>query len=314
MNPFRGSEVRRHCRRRWGGCRWARAVGGVGWVWQRIEPLLPRRQRRIAYPRRKPLDDIRVLQGILFVLHTGIGWEHLSQELGFGCGMTAWRRLRSWQQAGVWEKLHELLPAELQAADRLEWERAIADSRHLQAKKGARNRSQPRRSRPGGQAPSPRRGGGVPLAWTLTGGNRNSVTRLLELLDRVPVPRPDPVGQTPTADAERRPWLRSRQVPQSGPGARRQAADRTPSDRARLRARPPQLGRRAHLRLAPQLPPTAHRHRPPRRHQRSLAHPRLLPHLLATAGDPIGLGPLSRTGHISPTEAEAGCRWTPRTG
>ena len=78
-----------------------------------------------------------MLQGILFVLHTGIGWEHLPQELGFGCGMTAWRRLRAWQQAGVWEKLHELLLAELHAADQLEWERAIADSSHLQAKKGA---------------------------------------------------------------------------------------------------------------------------------------------------------------------------------
>jgi transposase len=85
------------------------------------------------------------LQGILFVLHTGIGWEHLPQELGFGCGMTAWRRLRAWQQAGVWEKLHELLLAELHAADQLEWERAIADSSHLQAKKGA-SRPAPARS------------------------------------------------------------------------------------------------------------------------------------------------------------------------
>jgi transposase len=29
-------------------------------------------------------------------------------------------------------------------------------------------------------------GGGIPLAWPLTGGNRNDVTQLLELLDRVP--------------------------------------------------------------------------------------------------------------------------------
>jgi transposase len=107
-------------------------------LWQRIEPLLPKKQRRFRNPGRKPLDDRRVLQGILFVLHTGIGWEHLPQELGFGCGMTAWRRLRDWQQAGVWEKLHELLLAELHAAERLEWERAVADSSHLQAKKGAR--------------------------------------------------------------------------------------------------------------------------------------------------------------------------------
>jgi transposase len=114
-------------------------------LWQRIEPLLPRKQRRFRYPGRRPLDDRKVLQGILFVLHTRIGWEHLPQELGFGCGMTAWRRLRAWQQARVWEKLHELLLAELHAADQLEWERAIADSSHLQAKKGA-SRPAPARS------------------------------------------------------------------------------------------------------------------------------------------------------------------------
>jgi len=114
-------------------------------LWERIEPLLPRKPRRFRYPGRMPLDDRRVLQGILFVLHTGIGWEHLPQELGFGCGMTAWRRLRDWQQAGVWEKLHELLRSELHAADQLEWERPVADSRHLQAKKGA-TRPAPARS------------------------------------------------------------------------------------------------------------------------------------------------------------------------
>src|SRR4051795_4276714 len=89
-------------------------------LWERIEPLLPRTPRRFRYPGRKPLDDRRVLQGILFVLHTGIGWEHLPQELGFGCGMTAWRRLRTWQQAGVWERLHRLLLERLQAAGEID--------------------------------------------------------------------------------------------------------------------------------------------------------------------------------------------------
>ena len=107
------------------------------WLWLLSEPLLPRKPRRFRYRGRKPLDDRLVLQGILFVLHTGVGWEHLPQELGFGCGMTAWRRLRDWQQAGVWERLHELLLAELHAAGELDWSRAVADSSHLQAKKGA---------------------------------------------------------------------------------------------------------------------------------------------------------------------------------
>ena len=123
-------------------------------LWQRIEPLLPKPAlRNPRYPGRKRIPDRQVLCGILFVLHTGIGWEHLPQELGFGCGMTAWRRLRAWQRAGVWERLHELLLAELRAADRLEWERAVADSSHLQAKKGA-PRSAPARSTAAGRAAS----------------------------------------------------------------------------------------------------------------------------------------------------------------
>ena len=105
-------------------------------LWELIEPLLPCKSRRCRYPGREPFDDRLALQGILFVLHTGIGWEHLPQELGFGCGMTAWRRLRAWQQAGVWERLHELLLAELHAAAQVEWSRAVADSSYLQAKKG----------------------------------------------------------------------------------------------------------------------------------------------------------------------------------
>jgi len=106
-------------------------------LWRLLEPLLPRRERRFRYPGRRRLDDRLVLQGILFVLHTGIGWEHLPQELGFGSGMTAWRRLREWQQAGVWTRLHRLLLDRLQAAGEIDWSRAIIDASYAQAKKGA---------------------------------------------------------------------------------------------------------------------------------------------------------------------------------
>lgn len=83
---------------------------------QRIEPLPPKRERRFRYPRRKPVPDRQVLYAILSVLHTGIEWEHLPQERGFGSGMTCWRRLRDWNGAGVWQQLHEVLLAELNAA------------------------------------------------------------------------------------------------------------------------------------------------------------------------------------------------------
>ena len=104
-------------------------------LWSRIEPLLPKVERRFRYPGRKRLPDRQALQGILFVLYTGIAWRHLPPELGFGGGSTCHRRMDEWQRAGVWERLHELLLAELRAAGEIEWSRAVADSSHVQAKK-----------------------------------------------------------------------------------------------------------------------------------------------------------------------------------
>jgi transposase len=111
-------------------------------LWAKVDPLLPRKERRFRYPGRSRLDDRAALQGILFVLHTGIAWRHLPLELGFGSGSTCYRRMVEWQQAGVWEKLHALLLSELRASGEIEWSRAVADSGHVQAKKGA-----PRRAR-----------------------------------------------------------------------------------------------------------------------------------------------------------------------
>jgi len=124
-------------------------------LWARITEVLPARQRRHRWPGRKPLDDRACLNGILFVLLTGINWTDLPQQLGYGSGMTCWRRLRDWQAAGVWDRLHTLLLAELQAADRIDWSRAVADSSHVRAKRGIRaRRSAPARSTAAGRAPS----------------------------------------------------------------------------------------------------------------------------------------------------------------
>ncbi len=71
----------------------ALGVGTSPWtvpddLWERIEPLLPKKERRFRYPGRLPVPDRQVLCGILYVLHTDIQWEHLPKELGFGSGMT----------------------------------------------------------------------------------------------------------------------------------------------------------------------------------------------------------------------------------
>jgi transposase len=105
-------------------------------LWAVIEPLLPKVERRIRHPGRKRHPDRLVFQGILFVLHTGISWEHLPQELGFGSGMTCWRRLAEWTEADVWPRLHEVLLAELRGANALDFCRAVVDGSHIRALKG----------------------------------------------------------------------------------------------------------------------------------------------------------------------------------
>ena len=103
-------------------------------LWALVQPLLPPpKPRRRRFPGRKPLDDRQALTGILFVLKTGIPWEDLPLEMGCGCGMTCWRRLRAWQRAGVWFGLHQLLLEQLDDAGKINWSRAAVDSSFARA-------------------------------------------------------------------------------------------------------------------------------------------------------------------------------------
>jgi len=158
-------------------------------LWERIEPLLlPPKPRRFRHPGRKPIDRRMVRCGIIFVLKTGIPWEDLPQEMGCGCGMTCWNYLQAWQRAGVWQRLHEILLAELQEADRIDWSRAAVDSTHARALGGGEKT---------GQNPTDRRklgtkhhvltdANGIPLATTITGSNVPDVKEVLQVVDAVP--------------------------------------------------------------------------------------------------------------------------------
>jgi len=92
------------------------------------------------------------LTGILFVLRTGISWEMLPQEMGCGSGVTCWRRLRDWQELGVWDRLHRELLNRLRDADRIDWSRACIDSASIAAKRGVRR---PARTPPTEEDPAP---------------------------------------------------------------------------------------------------------------------------------------------------------------
>jgi len=102
----------------------------------RLEPLIPAHPRRFRYPGRRRADDRAALEGILYVVRTGIGWNRLPTTLFGASGATCWRRLAEWQEAGVWQQLHETLLAELRAAGLLDLSAMLVDSTHLRALKG----------------------------------------------------------------------------------------------------------------------------------------------------------------------------------
>ncbi len=77
-------------------------------LWEAIEPLLPEEPAKLKGGRPR-IPDRAALEGIVFVLRTGCPWRLLPKELGCGSGSTCWRRLRDWQEAGVWQRLHETL-------------------------------------------------------------------------------------------------------------------------------------------------------------------------------------------------------------
>jgi len=163
-------------------------------LWARVEPLLPKHAAPSDKGGRPPLDDRAALTGILFVLKTGIPWEDLPQEMNCGCGMTCWRRLRDWQQTGVWLRLHEALLAELNAAGKIDWSRAAVDSGTIRAVGGGEETgpNPTDRRKPGSKHHVVVDGHGVPLKVELSGANKNDVMKLIPLTASLPAVRGKP--------------------------------------------------------------------------------------------------------------------------
>jgi transposase len=103
-------------------------------LWAIIAPLLPAHRSGPGKRGRPAVDDRAALTGILFVLKSGIPWEMSPLEMGCGSGMTCWRRLRDWHEAGVWQRLPAILLARFQAAHLIDWSRASVDSVSVRAK------------------------------------------------------------------------------------------------------------------------------------------------------------------------------------
>src|SRR6266571_5698406 len=108
-------------------------------LWDLVAPFLPTPARRPKGGRPR-IPDRACLTGILFVLRSGIPWQMLPKELGCGSGMTCWRRLRDWQQEGIWQLIHFSLLDWLARYGQIDWSRAVVDGSSVRAVFGGRRR------------------------------------------------------------------------------------------------------------------------------------------------------------------------------
>lgn len=133
-------------------------------LWAELAPLLPPHRPRPKGGRPR-VSDRAALTGILFVLKSGIPWEMLPREMGCGSGMTCWRRLRDWQRAGVWARLHRVLLDRLGRANAIDWSRGALDSAAVAAKRGV---PRPVRTRPTAAVP-----GASAISWSTQAASRS---------------------------------------------------------------------------------------------------------------------------------------------
>ena len=142
------------------------------------------------------ISNRAALAGILFVLRHGLRWRDLPQELGYGSGVTCWRRLRQWQALGVWAGVHRTLLNWLGDLGAIDWTRASLDSTSVRAKRGGEHTgpNPVDRGKAGSKFHLSVDRHGVPLAVLLSAANVHDSKLLEPLVDAVP-PIRRPIGQ-----------------------------------------------------------------------------------------------------------------------
>ncbi|WP_455709353.1 IS5 family transposase [Kitasatospora indigofera] len=152
-------------------------------------PLLPepypRRRRR---PGRLPVADRVAPAGIICALRTGVAWRDVPSQVVGASGVTAWRRLLDWTEAGVCHRLREALLAELRRAGLLDMDAAASGGSHIRALKRGKHvgPSPVGRGRSGSKHHLIVDRHGTLPGVTLIGGNRHDGTQFLPLLDAIP--------------------------------------------------------------------------------------------------------------------------------
>ncbi len=108
--------------------------------WKKIAPLLPKppKQRKGGRPW---IENRHVLEGILWILRSGARWQDLPEK--FPHPSTCWRRLRDWEERGIWLNIWRSFLSELNERQQLKWSESFLDGSFAPAKKGAAESEKP---------------------------------------------------------------------------------------------------------------------------------------------------------------------------
>jgi transposase len=113
--------------------------------WQLIETLLPEPKRRRDNRGRPWAPNRACFEGILWILQTGAAWRFLPDE--FPSPATCWRRLKQWEDEGVWLDAWRALLGALDEQGLLQWDETFLDGSFAPAKKGAPQSAKPSEAR-----------------------------------------------------------------------------------------------------------------------------------------------------------------------
>jgi len=151
--------------------------------WAFIQPLLP----PPAHTGRPRADDLRTIDGILYILITGCRWQDLPQE--YGAPTTVWRRLKQWGELGVWERVWRAALAALDQQGQLDWFMAFLDGSYALAKKGGDKVGLTKKGK-GTKWMLVVDGNGLPLGFHLASASMAEVRLAEQTLDTIGVSRP----------------------------------------------------------------------------------------------------------------------------
>lgn len=96
--------------------------------WERLTPLLPPQKPKTGRP---AVDHRRIMNGILWVIRTGVPWR--DQPERYGPWPTVYSRFQRWRKAGIWERLFAAVQEASDAAGELDWDVHYVDGTVVRA-------------------------------------------------------------------------------------------------------------------------------------------------------------------------------------